>query len=156
MNNRDKILALLDSFIRQRPGLEYANYCSGWNDLDGRRAYFREMREITRDRHIAMRLLESVRWRESIGEAELRAAFRAYSGRLTLTDIPDGKMRLDYCTGQYFPTEYRRAACAVLAAALWDYARDVISYDRNTSPGDSLRGYFRREYGRTIANRFFN
>jgi hypothetical protein len=37
----------------------------------------------------------------------------------------DGK-RLDYTTGQYWPTEYRRAAAAVLASALWSYWRDCV------------------------------
>jgi hypothetical protein len=37
---------------------------------------------------------------------------------------------LDYCTGQYFPTEYRRAACAVLASALWSAKRDNMPAPR--------------------------
>lgn len=27
-------------FIAQRPGLEFGNYCAGWNDSAGRAAYF--------------------------------------------------------------------------------------------------------------------
>jgi hypothetical protein len=36
---------------------------------------------------------------------------------------PNG-LRIDYCTGQYFPTEYRKAVCAVLASALWAKYRE--------------------------------
>lgn len=35
-----------------------------------------------------------------------------------------GAVTIDYCTGQYWPTEYRRAVCAVLASAIWDYWRE--------------------------------
>jgi hypothetical protein len=96
----------------------------------------------------------------------------------------DSMVEIDYCTGQYFPTEYRRAACAVLASALWEYTREHCS-PRGTererhvqhgsatnlpmstetqwklgakwmSPGDWLRAHFAREFGRGIASRWFN
>jgi hypothetical protein len=116
MENRDKIIALLRAFIAQRPGMDPRNY----GDAASYRA---ESRSITQDRHDAEMLLRQVElMTSSIPEAKLREAFRAYSGRLTLTDTPKG-LRLDYCTGQYFPTEYRRAVCAVLASALWEARR---------------------------------
>jgi hypothetical protein len=156
---REQILSALAAFIKQRPGLEFGNY----GDVS---AYRSEMRQITKDRHQAETLLAAVSWRESIGAKQLKEAFRAYSGRLTW----DGK-KLDYCTGQYFPTEYRRAVCAVLSAALWDYYRDQCmpkpdkreKHDKQApdtykgmSAGDYLRTTLRREFGRTIANRWFN
>jgi hypothetical protein len=49
---------------------------------------------------------------------DLLAGFRGYGGRLEWT----GK-GLQYTTGQYWPTEYRKAAAAVCASALWDYYR---------------------------------
>lgn len=111
-----------------------------------------------------------------------------------------------YCTGQYFPTEYRRAVCAVLASALWDYVREhcmpkVAGYrveswtelgkgrrlhtvrdtrkeadtelaklggstygsvnevyltDRYMGAGDWLRAHFRKEFGRTMQERWFS
>jgi hypothetical protein len=166
LSKREMILALLADFIKQRPGLEFANY----GDVS---AYRSEMRSITADRHVAERLLAQVSWRSGIGEAQLRVAFRAFSGRLTLTDLPDGRMRLDYCTGQYFPTEYRKAVCAVLSAALWDYFRDqcmpepVLQDDGDrmypapsgkglVSAGDWLRTTARRELGAPIARRWFS
>lgn len=197
---RAAILTALDRWIRQRPGLEYANYGNPTS-------YRSELRSISRDGREAKTLLQAVRWREqSITLPMLREAFRAYSGRLTWTwDAEAGKGALSYVTGQYWPTEYRKAACAVLASALWAAARESMpavsgyqvqswtAYDtdgrkmsRHTSPfptreaaeaaltergghtyghvqelhngqcpGDWLRSYFRREFGRGLASRWF-
>lgn len=119
-DDREAILDLLARFIDSRPGLEFANY----GDMS---AYRSEQRSITRDRDQARTLLAYVRWNRSIDGAALREAFRsAYSGRLSLGTDSKGRMCLDYCTGQYYPTEYRRAACAVLASAIWTYWWDSI------------------------------
>ena len=117
IDERDAILSALRAFINSRPGLEFANY--------GDVALYRsEQRAITKDREHALTLLQYVTW-TSIDAAALRAAFRdAYSGRLSLDTDAKGRLRLSYCTGQYYPTEYRRAACAVLASAIWAYWRD--------------------------------
>ena len=115
---RAQILDLLETFINSRPGLEFANY----GDVS---AYRAESRAITKDRDHALTLLQYVTWNRSIDGAALRAAFRdAYSGRLSLDTDAKGRMRLSYCTGQYYPTEYRKVACAVLASAIWAYWRD--------------------------------
>ena len=176
MSEREQILSALDRFTRQRAGLEFGNY----GDVS---AYRSEQRAITRDLHDFRTLLAAVSWR-NIPEQTLKDAFRAFSGRLTWEN---GK--LSYCTGQYFPTEYRKAACAVLASALWDYTRenmppaqyqvekklfnsldDAKRYAETFSPvfvaveerrdgltaGDWLRRYFRREFGRRIASRYFD
>ena len=68
---------------------------------------------------------------------------------------------LEYCTGQYWPTEYRRAACAVLASAIWDYWREDIMPPRGTefcvpSLGDALRARGKRIFGARIQRRWFN
>lgn len=174
---KEQICTLLDSWIRQRPGLDFRNYCSGWNDAAGRAAYRAEVRSIGLDLQDARQLLRAVEL-SGITAEELAAAFpRAYSGRLELQyragkvmqwvrvrDLPagypfadDSQFRLDYCTGQYWPTEYRRAACAVLAAALWDYYREDFakSAKDGESDGDAIRRNFRRNYGRRIAWRWF-
>jgi hypothetical protein len=137
------ILAALTGFASQRPGLEYANY---GNPI----SYRAESRAITRDLHHVYTLLRHVQLAHSITSADLKAAFRAFSGRLTWNG-----QKLDYCTGQYFPTEYRRAVCAVLASALWAYWRDNAPEGLN-KPGDYLRATARRELGRTLAERWFN
>jgi hypothetical protein len=109
---RASILAALRRFVAQRPGLEFGNY----GDVS---AYRTEVRRITKQRHDAETLLAYVE-RSGMSADTLRSGFRAFAGRLTLTETPDGAT-LDYCTGQYFPTEYREAACCVLVSALWNY-----------------------------------
>ena len=100
-------------------------------------------------------LLRYVELRASITADDIiEASKRAYSGRLTITASDDGKVLIDYCTGQYFPTEYRKAACAVLSQAIWDYKRKNTLLPNVT--GDRLRATFRREFGRGMASRWFN
>ena len=142
MNERELILSSLSKFIRQRPGLEFGNY----GDIA---AYRSEMRSITKDKHEAEALLSAVSWRESITAENLKEAFSAFSGRLSW----DGR-RLDYCTGQYWPTEYRKAVCAVLSLVLWNYFRDVTCRDE-AHRGEAIRTQARRELGATIARRWF-
>ncbi len=191
LTERELILANLDAFVRQRSGMDYRNYGDA-------ASYRSEQRSITRDLRDYRTLRAAVQWREGIDAAALKEAFRAFSGRLTW----DGK-RMDYCTGQYFPTEYRKAACAVLASALWDYTREhampapdswrvesygtwngdkfereqsapmqlhaalalleqkgaghsLQEYHGGLNPGSWLRRYFRREFGRGLAARYFN
>lgn len=160
--DKTQIIETLRAFIAQKPGLEFANY----GDV---KAYRSEMRSITKDRHQAETLLNSVAWRDSITAADLvKAAEGAYSGRLSIKETDKGDVRIDYCAGQYFPTEYRRAACAVLASALWNYWRehcmpepehkqpgDAGTY-RGMSAGDFLRNTAKKEFGRVMAARWFN
>lgn len=148
--DKARILSLLDTWVRQRPGLEYGNY----GDPTSYRA---EVRGIGRDLADARALLAAVA-RSSVSAETLRAAFRAYSGRLSLTETEKGP-RLDYCTGQYWPTEYRRAACAVLAAALWDHYREgyAAAAEKAGKPaGDFIRAQFRRQFGRGMQSRWFD
>jgi hypothetical protein len=143
------IIDALYKFARQRPGLEFGNY----GDVS---AYRSEMRSITKDLHDARILLRRLEL-SSITPETLQKAFSAFSGRLSLTPTDKG-LKLDYCTGQYWPTEYRRAVCAVAAAALWDHYRDSFSSSakHGESPGDAIRRCFRREFGRSIAKRWFS
>lgn len=158
MSERECILQALSGFISQRPGLDFGNY----GDVS---AYRSELRSIGRDLNQARTLLAAVSWRESITAEHLKAAMhRAYSGRLSWH--PD-KRGLSYCTGQYWPTEYRRAVCAVLASALWGYFRNNMptpdSHDKDGNPryngksaGEWLRWKAKREFGRAIGGRWFS
>lgn len=175
-NERNQILNALQSFIRQKPGMEPGNY-----DPKG---YRNERAQVLRDLHHAETLLAAVRWRTGIDAGKLKEAFpRAFSGRLTW--IPAGEQfdhhsggahtstspygRLEYCTGQYFPTEYRKAVCAVLASALWEYWRDGLKAipvagtegakvygPELLSAGAYIRKSARKEFGVTIAKRYFD
>lgn len=187
MLTKQQILQALSTWIKQRPGLEFGNYGS-------LAPYRAELRQIAKDKRDAEQLLQAVALRDSITAADLAKAFSAYSGRLSLSEDKHGAARLDYCTGQYWPTEYRKAAAAVLASALWEHVRfssmpqpeyklgDGVTFDTekeareyaeemhreqncvlgieekydNISAGDWIRRYFRREFGRSIQQRWFS
>jgi len=104
-------------YAAQNPGLEYGNYASGWNDKSGRAAYFSESRRITRDWHrvrAAARMCENMQ----VTDADIMSACeRAFSGRLKVNARPNNVYAVDYCTGQYWPTEYRLASAVVLELA---------------------------------------
>ena len=144
MNRKTAILQALQAFIAQRPGMDPRNY-GDWS------AYRQESREVTRDRAQAETLLRSVEWRDSIGADAIIEGFRgAFSGRLKIAEAADGKVTVDYTTGQYFPTEYRRAVCSGLSAVLWDYFRN-----NGAQTGDDIRKQARIALPRAIALRWF-
>lgn len=154
-DRRERILSALMKFARQRPGIDPRNYFETWRDSEGVKAYRREVREVTADLADLREIMKSVRWRENVTAGDLIRATRAYSGRLLIIeDSESDAVCIEYCTGQYFPTEYRKACCAVLASALWDYQRSICADvpDR----GDVLRARFAREFSRRIARRYFN
>lgn len=140
---KSHILQALETFVRQRPGLEFANY----GDVS---AYRSEMRGITRNRNHALVLLHELAMRDSItADHIMQASKQAFSGRLSI--VCDGdKVRIDYCTGQYFPTEYRAAVCAVLSSVLWAYFREC-----GYSDGDAIRKHAVRSFGVSIARAWF-
>lgn len=150
-NLKQQIVTGLEHWIAQRPGLEFANY----GDIAN---YRQEMRRITKQRHDAQTLLLAVSNSAITGE-ELLAAFpRAFSGRLRCEQLPDGRVTFDYCTGQYWPTEYRAAACAVLAQALWEYHREDYAATATDPerPGDAIHRNFKRRFGNRIASMWFD
>lgn len=129
---KQAICDALATFIRSRPGFDPHNY----GDAASYRA---DVRRAARQKRDAETMLAAVRWRDSITGADLIEAARG--GRLTIELLPAGetvrgvflpspvpdaspRVRIDYCTGQYYPTEYRAGVCRVLASALWNYARD--------------------------------
>lgn len=163
------IIAALDAWIRQRPGLEFGNY----GEVS---AYRAELRQITKDLQHARTLLRAVELSSITGDA-LAAAFKhAYSGRLSLNthliatnEGVGARYTLDYCTGQYWPTEYRKAAAAVCASALWDFHRDFCMPEptfgesvptrplyHGINAGDFLRKSFKRQFGASIQKRWFD
>lgn len=105
-------LAALIDYAAQNAGLDARNYFSSWSDRDGRRAYNEDGRSILNDWRDVKRALADC---GSVGvlDAEvIEASKSAFSGRMTWTGD-----HWDYCTGQYWPTEYRRATAVVLEQA---------------------------------------
>ena len=153
--SKQHLLDAIATFTAQRPGLEPRDYIRDWRDADGRANYRRESRRITRDLHHARALLQYIQWRDSITAADIiEASKRAYAGRLEIKPASDNgeSFDVDYCTGQYFPTEYRRAAACVLACAIWERLRE----DSPGTDADHIKKAARRELGATLAREFFN
>jgi hypothetical protein len=141
---KTNILKALSDFAHQKPRLEFGNY----GDVATYRA---EMRAITKDLHHVRHLLRVVELRGNLTDQDLiKASCEAFSGRLSIFTTDDGLIRLDYCTGQYFPTEYRKAVAAVLSRALWNYwASDATDAQR-------IRNTARANLPRAIATAYFN
>ena len=167
MNRKQEILETLDAWVNQRPGLdprEYGCDIEGWRSTETA-AYRRELATIRRDLHDYRTIRNEITRRDSITADDIIAAFpRAFSGRLELRDISahydDGSTyyayKLDYCVGQYWPTEYRKAATAVLVSAWWEATRkDCPDFETNSkgdfidgNPGQWMRATARNTFGR--------
>ncbi len=146
--NKQMMVEALYRFINQRSGIDYRNYQGGdWKA--SREAFNGDYRPMLKHGRHARQMLRAVELRESVTAEMLLEASRAFMGRLQFVER-DGKVAVDYTTGQYFPTEYRKAACAVLAQALWDYWRP------DCKTGDEIAKQARREFGRGIAADWFN
>lgn len=100
-----EIFQELDKWIRKNPGLDPRDYGA---DANGRMAYREEALNIRHDARRARKALREARLMKPRADV-LLDSFRAFSGRL---EWKDG--RLSYTTGQYWPTEYRKAAASVL------------------------------------------
>lgn len=106
-------LAKLADFAARNSGIEWRNYFSDARDLDGMLNYRRECRQIARDWQEFNRVLREANL-DGVKDVDvINAAPRAFSGRLSWNQD-----HWDYCTGQYYCTEYRRAAIAVLDQAI--------------------------------------
>jgi len=157
------ILAALYKFTAQRSGITFADYGE-------RESFLQDYREVLRGGRNARALLRAIDLRESITAEDILAATRAFSGRLQVVTRDDGKVAIDYTTGQYFPTEYRAAVCAVCASALWAYYRQSMPVaaiaecpegapgvtQGTVNVGEYIRKKARREFGRGIQSRWFN
>ena len=147
MKNEKTTIDLLVKFVNQRPGLEYANYGDS-------KSYNAESREITKDRNDFYELLCLAQRRIENLEQKLTFNLTQSSGRLTLKGN-----KLEYCTGQYFPTEYRPAANRILAQLIFNGYRDE---QETNSPnplykdGIEIRKAIKRNISRRVAKNYFN
>jgi hypothetical protein len=133
------IISALYRHIAQRSGIDIRNYYD-------REAAMGDYRMILRDGRHARAMLRAVEL-SSMTADNLIFGFRAYSGRLSY----DAARGCEYVTGQYFPTEYRAAACAVLANALQrHYGTDETGFSVKRA-----HAWAKRNLGRAIANRWF-
>jgi len=138
----------LVKFVNQKPNLEFANY----GELS---SYRKESREITSDRKDFFALLSLAQRRIDNLDTQLTNYLSKNSGRLTINENGN----LEYCTGQYFPTEYRPAANRVLSNLIWASYRDEL--DTNSpnpiyKDGNEIRKEIRRNLSRRVSNCYFN
>ena len=148
---KTEILYALRTFAQKRPNLEYGNYGNA-------SSYRQESRAITRDLNHARKLLRKVELSSITAQDLITASNEAFSGRLTI--IPansySDEFRIEYCVGQYFATEYRKAVCAVLARALWNHWREDRKDGDIMTTGQQLRAIARSELGASLARAYFN
>lgn len=138
----ERNLDMLAKFVAQRSGIDYRDYYD-------RSSFMSDYRVILRQGRDFRALSRALAWRRDTTQEQWSAA--CGSGRLQI--VPDGKkLRLAYATCQYFPTEYRAAACRVVGQLLWNLAREAHPDD----DGAALRARFKREFGRGIAARWFD
>ena len=138
----------MTKFVNQRPGLDFSNY----GEVS---AYRSEMAEITRDRTDYYELLSTAFSRIDTLNEKLTDYLQKTSGRLKLNDAGE----LEYCTGQYFPTEYRPAANRILANLIWASYRDEIEHNTPNNvykSGDEIRKALKRRVSRRIMKNYFN
>lgn len=124
--NVSEVLSALEAFINRRPALDWRDYGA---DENGRAAYRSELRSISKDKKRALAALDEAKGLNPAKPDLLADSFRAFSGRLewqptetrTHHNSETGETRqvewtgkLSYTAGQYFPTEYRKAAASVL------------------------------------------
>jgi hypothetical protein len=179
---KEQVITLLYAFAAQRPGLDFGNY----GDVTSYRSESRritrqghEARQLIRAVELAQGMtVETLLggFRAYSGRLSILSRLRntgtekcgscgARPGKLHSVDCKgddhtptETVWALDYCTGQYWPTEYRAAVCAVCASALWDYYREDFAKAANPgeSPGDAIRRKFRRQFGAAMQRRWFD
>jgi len=142
---KNSTIEKLIDFVNQRPGLDFANYGDS-------KSYNSESREITKDRNDFYELLALALYCNDL-DRNLKQLLEQSNDRLTLKNG-----NLEYCAGQYFPTEYRPAACRALVSIIWNSLRtekdskgEFIYKD-----GHEIRKAAKRNLSRRTANNYFN
>ena len=147
---KTEIIYALRTFAQKRPNLEYGNYGNP-------SSYRQESRAITKDLNHARKLLGKVERSGITAQDLIVASNEAFCGRLTI--IPansySDEFKIEYCVGQYFATEYRKAVCAVLARALWNHWREDRKDGDIMTSGQQLRAIARSELGASLARIYF-
>ena len=147
MKNEKTTIEKLVKFVAQRPCLEFANYGDS-------KSYNAESREITKDRNDFYELLCLAQRRIENLESKLTYNLEQTNGRLILKNG-----QLEYCTGQYFPTEYRPAASRILAQLIFNDYRDETE-DNTPNPlykdGIEIRKAIYKQVSRRVAKNYFN
>lgn len=145
-----KTINLLTQFVNQRPSLDFANYGNV-------KSYRQESTNITKGLHDYRELLALAVSRIDNLEEKLKFNLSNTSGRLSFNG-----QELNYCTGQYFPTEYRPAANRILAQLIFNDYRDEKTdstkggFEDVYKDGNEIRKAIKRRVSRRVFNNYFN
>lgn len=143
-------IAALVAFAAQNPGLDYRNYGSA-------SSYRSDSRSITA---ALKRFTEALEECDQLGVTDadvIAEAPHAFSGRLEWAQanrsVDENGVRFpavsrwDYCTGQYFPTEYRNAAATLLEYAARSKRRSRPKEDKMPRTIEELKALNRENGG---------
>ncbi len=140
---KQQIIAAIRAHIMSRPNIDSRDY----GNIKIQRA---DQRKATKDAHAALAFLGAISARDDITAAAMLDPARN-TGRFSIKQ--DGQtIRADYCTGQYWPTEYRAGAARYLADVLWNYLRE----QDHAQTGHDLRKRAAGIIGAPLARRFYN
>jgi hypothetical protein len=143
---------MLCEFVAKRPGLEFADY----GDIY---FYRQDYNFILKSKHIAEEALRVLTLSFPADDVERALVYKLWTtgDRLELIDLKEGRYKLQYITGQYFPTEYRRAAASAAYGALWHLVREMQEREAENKEdvtGDTIRAWFRRNTSKAFINWF--
>lgn len=140
--NETSAIAQLVAFAAQNSGIDPRNYFSDWRDGNGVKAFKDEQRSISEGWRRFKKAL-NIAGAEGVTDADvISEAPHAFSGRLewkpkqhtpASAKANGGEGEWHYCTGQYFPTEYRAAA-----ATLLEYATRKVRQARTPQTNDKI------------------
>ena len=145
MTTKAQIIEVIRAYIVSRPNFDPCNY----SDATSYRA---DLRTATKDRAAALHLLAAIEARDTITAADMLDSAHNY-GRFTIKTEGE-KIRAEYITGQYYPTEYRAGIARYLSGIFWDYLREHATPADAT--GHDIRKAAALALGKPIARRFFN
>lgn len=141
------IINLLCKFVDSRPCLDFNDY---GRDI---KTYRAESREITNDRRDFYELLNVARWRVDNLSEKIEEELTTSGNRLTL----EGN-KLKYITGQYYPTEYRPAACRVIKSIIWREFMNAKTPEgaNKYETGHDIRKAIKKHLSRRVSRLYFN
>ena len=137
---------LLCKFVNSRP-------CLDFNDYGDIKIYRAESREITKDRSDFYELLNLARWKVENLNEKIEKYLTTSSDRLTFENN-----KLQYITGQYYPTEYRPSANRVIKSIIWrEYMNEKTPEGANKyETGHDIRKAIKIHLSRRVARLYFN
>jgi len=143
-------ISLLSDFVAKCPGFDLSNYPTIQHY---RRDYYKAFK-YKNAYELLLIQAERIFSIEDINAA-LGERLKNNPGRLSYNIDQE---QLQYCTGQYFPVEYRYAAFSVLLCTVWDLTRNLLQEGKEehiTEP--EIRAYLNKRFrGNKIALKWIN